>query len=74
MEVMRSGGDEALTLAAVLLFIAGIVLISQIPSAPNDSAKGSRQTVSAIFLMASLALFFLIWGKAFGRGSVCIQR
>jgi hypothetical protein len=74
MEVLRSGGDEALTLAAVFLLLAGIVLFSQINQAPDPGAKGSRQTASAIFLMGSLAVFCLIWGRALGRESTCISK
>ncbi len=72
MEVLAANGDEALVLTGFLLLFAGIVLLSQVSSAPTCGAKGGRQTASAIFLMGSLSVFCLVWGKALGREMRCL--
>lgn len=72
MDVMSAGGDEALVIAALLLLFIGIVLWSQIGSAPTQASKGGRQTATAIFIMASVAVFCLIWGRSLGREARCL--
>lgn len=67
-------GDEALTIIAIILFIAGIVLVTQIGKAPTEGQKGSRQTAAAIFIMASVAVGCIIVGKGLGRSRMCLPK
>lgn len=72
MDVMSAGGDQALVIVALLLLFIGIVLLVQISSAPTQASKGGRQVATTVFLMASLAVFFLVWGRSLGRETRCL--
>lgn len=73
MEILNFASDTALYFVALLLFISGITVWTQINSSSNQSAssKGGRQVATSVLIMGGFIIIFFTIGRRYGYKKVC---